>query len=371
MVNASIVIVLADLLRNASDPDGDTLSVQNLVASSGTLVDNHDGTWAFTPDQDDTTDVTFNYEVTDGEFAVAQTASLDLVASPGNTIAGTSGNDIADGAAGSDKIFGGSGNDILVGGDGDDIIFGEEGDDTIYGGTGDDVIFGGDGDDTIFGGDGDDIIFGQDGNDIIDGGLGADTVDAGSGDDHVIASVGDGNDKYDGGSGIDTYDLSGTSADAIVDLAAETASSAETGNDQLVAFENVIGGLGDDTILASDAVNVLTGGGGDDSFVFRSLEQAGNSHHGRDHITDFQPGDIIDLSAIDANSHVSGNQSFILVFDTQAFTHAGEIRYRHEQRDDGEHTIVEGDVDGDHEADFEIDTHGRHDFTASDFAGVA
>ena len=69
-------------MQNASDPDGDTLSVQNLVASSGTLVDNNDGTWTFTPDQGDTTDVTFDYEVTDGGFSVSQTASLDLVPPP-------------------------------------------------------------------------------------------------------------------------------------------------------------------------------------------------------------------------------------------------------------------------------------------------
>ena len=104
---------------------------------------------------------------------------------------------------------------------------------------------------------------------------------------------------------------------------------------------------------------------------FRSLEQAGTSEAMRDQIADFQPGDLMDLSAIDANSLVAGNQSFNLIFDAPTFTAAGEIRFRHEQQADGEHTILEGNVDGDGQADFQIDIAGRHELTASDFTGVA
>ncbi len=46
---AAILITLADLLRNASDPDGDALSVTNVRVSSGTLTPT-DGGWMFQPE---------------------------------------------------------------------------------------------------------------------------------------------------------------------------------------------------------------------------------------------------------------------------------------------------------------------------------
>jgi VCBS repeat-containing protein len=76
--DTSRVITAAELLAGSSDPDGDPLSVTGLTASSGVLVDNGDGTWTFTPDADDDTDVTFSYQVSDGQVSVAQTATLDL-----------------------------------------------------------------------------------------------------------------------------------------------------------------------------------------------------------------------------------------------------------------------------------------------------
>jgi large repetitive protein len=76
--DTAVTITSAQLLANASDVDGDTLSVQNLVASSGTLTSNGDGTWSFTPGANDDTNVTFTYQISDGELAVAGSASLDL-----------------------------------------------------------------------------------------------------------------------------------------------------------------------------------------------------------------------------------------------------------------------------------------------------
>ena len=44
------IIRAQDLLVGFSDPDlGDQLSIANLRATNGTLVDNNDGTWTFTP----------------------------------------------------------------------------------------------------------------------------------------------------------------------------------------------------------------------------------------------------------------------------------------------------------------------------------
>ena len=74
------LITQAELLDNASDPDGPSLSAIDLAIASGhgTLLDNHDGTWRYTPAANDDTAVLFSYLVTDGLIPVAATASLDI-----------------------------------------------------------------------------------------------------------------------------------------------------------------------------------------------------------------------------------------------------------------------------------------------------
>ncbi|MBZ9793910.1 cadherin-like domain-containing protein [Rhizobium sp. 3T7] len=71
-------ITTADLLAGATDVDGDTLTVSGLSASSGTLIDNGNGTWTFTPADDDDTSVSFSYTVSDGATTVPGSATLDL-----------------------------------------------------------------------------------------------------------------------------------------------------------------------------------------------------------------------------------------------------------------------------------------------------
>jgi VCBS repeat-containing protein len=74
------LITQAELLANAADVDGPPLSATDLhVASgSGTLVDNHDGTWSYTPSLNDDTSVSFSYTVTDGSLTASGSASLDI-----------------------------------------------------------------------------------------------------------------------------------------------------------------------------------------------------------------------------------------------------------------------------------------------------
>ena len=63
------------------DVDGPALTAVNLAIASGkgTLVNNPDGTWTYTPALNDDTAVTFTYAVSDGMAApVATTASLDI-----------------------------------------------------------------------------------------------------------------------------------------------------------------------------------------------------------------------------------------------------------------------------------------------------
>ncbi|TON20900.1 hypothetical protein CGH62_24970, partial [Vibrio parahaemolyticus] len=70
------------LLSNVDDEDKDTLSVENLIIDkgNGTLVDNGDGTWTFTPQIDDDTEVSFTFDIIDDEdLVVSGSANLDIL----------------------------------------------------------------------------------------------------------------------------------------------------------------------------------------------------------------------------------------------------------------------------------------------------
>ncbi|WP_375294824.1 tandem-95 repeat protein [Vibrio parahaemolyticus] len=78
----SIIITTEELLSNVDDEDKDTLSVENLIIDkgNGTLVDNGDGTWTFTPQIDDDTEVSFNFDIIDDEdLVVSGSANLDIL----------------------------------------------------------------------------------------------------------------------------------------------------------------------------------------------------------------------------------------------------------------------------------------------------
>ena len=65
--DTAIAITAADLLTGFSDVDaGDTLSVANLTATNGALVNNNDGTYTFTPNANFNGTVNLTYDVTDG-----------------------------------------------------------------------------------------------------------------------------------------------------------------------------------------------------------------------------------------------------------------------------------------------------------------
>jgi VCBS repeat-containing protein len=78
------VITQAELLANASDVDGPSLTAINLQISAGlgALVNHANQTWSYTPAANDDTSVTFSYQVTDGTGSVATSASLDIVPAP-------------------------------------------------------------------------------------------------------------------------------------------------------------------------------------------------------------------------------------------------------------------------------------------------
>lgn len=89
-------------------------------------------------------------------------------------VIGGNGADIINGGDGSDKLYGQAGKDRLFGGAGDDLIFGGDGNDDLNGNDGADELRGGKGRDRLFGGAGDDVAYGSTGNDQFIGSTGSD-----------------------------------------------------------------------------------------------------------------------------------------------------------------------------------------------------
>ncbi|HYD38851.1 MAG TPA: calcium-binding protein, partial [Allosphingosinicella sp.] len=125
----------------------------------------------------------------------------------------------------------------------------------------------------------------------------------------------------------------------------------------------LFGGGGHDVITAGDGADTIHGGGGQDSLaggagadLFRYDSVADSPAAAPDSIADFQPFGIdrIDLSRIDANSLVGGDQAFTWIgasaFGGSGAASAGQLRVR----DSGGFRWLEGDTNGDGAADFSI-----------------
>ena len=143
------------------------------------------------------------------------------------------------------------------------------------------------------------------------------------------------------------------------------------------------GGAGNDTIIGGGDYDVLTGGAGSDTFVFNghlvpkhnvdgsiSLGEAFDTSASiftADVITDFEQGiDHIDLRGIDADINTTGDQAFNFIGTSQFTGHAGEL-CEHLAAIYLNTYVVQGDVDGDGQADFSILVQGSILKSASDF----
>jgi len=127
------------------------------------------------------------------------------------------------------------------------------------------------------------------------------------------------------------------------------------GNDRLAGAagnDTLEGGNGDDVLIGGRGKDVLTGGGGRDFFDYNSKSESVKGSN-RDVITDLRRADDdrIDLRDIDADTSTNpGNDSFKFI-KTAAFKGGGrELRYN----DNGSTCTVQGDINGDKVADFEI-----------------
>jgi Ca2+-binding RTX toxin-like protein len=138
-------------------------------------------------------------------------------------------------------------------------------------------------------------VIGQAGDDVIFArfmGAGETLLIGESGDDRITSKVyGDGYSQLFGGEGNDRLAARGGTDNLLVGNQGEDRLYGSSGEDRM------IGGIGDD---------FLRGRGGADEFVFMGLREAD-----RDRIFDFHIGeDKVDLSAVDANKFMSGNQAF-------------------------------------------------------------
>jgi len=273
-----------------------------------------------------------------------------------------------------ETIYGGDGNDTIYGFDGNDVLYGDDGEltlphnsivgdnnDALFGGDGNDTIVGGAGDDTISGGGGDDSIDGGDGNNQITGDHGADMITSGSGDDviagdeNVVSAHGgywsppcysgacdasvyyygafiggendtiagrDGNDiisgdqftataygEYGGGTIVGGKDslAGGGGNDTIYGDGVDASTPNSYGTGSVSGGDDVItGGAGAD-LLYGDWGSVTTDSiiGGHDRFIYQNIGDGGDT------IADFRHAeDVIDVSAMDANIALAGDQAF-------------------------------------------------------------
>ncbi len=298
-----------------------------------------------------------------------------------DTLNGAGGDDILDGGDFSDVLNGGEGSDSLIGGVGGDIMSGDAGDDSLSGGIGADKLFGGEGIDTLDGGVGNDrfdggvgadILLNGEGNDYLDGGVGADSMTGGVGNDvFIVDNVGDTVIEAVG----EGYDIVRSSA-SITLLAANVEAVELQGSADLNATGNgdannlqgntganqLSGGGGVDTINGNDGDDFIIGGTGNDLLrgglgadTFRVLgESMSRPILENDQIYDFSTaeGDIIDLSAIDANSLMANDQAFTLVsvFSKQA----GQMTMSFSAGV----TLIRLDVNGDTKADYQLKING-------------
>ncbi|WP_415402818.1 calcium-binding protein [Tateyamaria sp. SN3-11] len=330
-----------------------------------------------------------------------------------DTIFAGSGDDYVEGGRGADMLVGGEGNDTIafttysnlnidlrtslatggpavddtfssfenvVAGWGDDTVSGDYKDNKLEGDSGNDRLLGGGGNDTLLGEVGSDVLRGDAGNDLIDGGKGYDTViytaqtgrvylnlenelaRAFSGND-IILNVEHGvgsaqNDMIYGTHGHGNILQGSTGNDRIFGLQGNDTLMGGADNDTLyggTGNDSLFGDAGDDMLIGGMGTDFLTGGAGADTFVFARAAHTGVGRFNRDEVHDFNTvdGDKIDVSGIDANTGLAGDQAFVHVSDFTGTAGEMTIKYVVNANNDSV-AIASMDIDGDGRADSQI-----------------
>ncbi len=246
------------------------------------------------------------------------------------------------------------------------------------------LVFGGHGVDSLTGGDGNDMF-------VFEGsrwGAG-DSVVGGDGRDSVVITAGNGTTHIEFGAtslvGIESVSVANkysstptATPDYEFVLANGNVAAGETlivngsslldpgqtisidGSDEQDGNLILFGGAGNDVLIGGDGGDILYGGGrgdtlrgGDGADVFRYDAVTESNLTEQDEIQDFNAGDLIDLSRIDADTTLGGNQAFSFIGNA-AFTPnvAGQLRF--EQVGASTLWLIQGETDGLAGVDFQI-----------------
>jgi len=315
-------LTVGDLLAGFTDADaGDSLSVENLDASDGTITDRGDGTFTLTPAADFHGEVILTYDVVDagGHRLAGQTTSFRLetvndapaelalsaatvaeLAAAG-TVVGTLTSRDSDGPRLTYSLIDDAGGRFAIGGENGDtllvadallldfeqsaahVVTVEVSDgvlssnaeftitvkdvnpETVVGDAQNDVFVGGAGRDWLDGGAGDDTLMGGAGNDtyVVDSAADAVIERPGGGRDSVRTSLA----LYALPEDVDFLTYTGTGSFTGVGNALANILSGNVGNDILDGGDDndtLNGGAGNDTLYGGAADDALNGGRGDD-----------------------------------------------------------------------------------------------------------
>jgi Ca2+-binding RTX toxin-like protein len=163
-----------------------------------------------------------------------------------------------------------------------------------------------------------------------------------AGVDKVLSSI-----TYSLGANVEKLELTGA---ANLAGTGNTANNVLTGNEGsnklsgLSGNDMLVGGGGNDVLTGGVGRDTLMGGAGNDVFDFNGLAELGLGA-ARDSIKTWNAGDKIDLSGIDANAALAGNQAFAFR-GAAAFNGTGQVRYAN--------GVLQFNTDADLAAEFEI-----------------
>lgn len=278
---------------------------------------------------------------------------------------------------GPDDVLGGAQEDVLNAPSGGGGVYGQNGGDTLYGGGSADELYGEAGDDLLYGGGGSDLLHGGTGRDRMEGGTGNDLYLVDNASDQVIEAANAGTDtvkswvNYSVAANVEVLRLQGENDLAGVGTNSGEALVGQTGDNVLRGMggdDILTAKAGDDELIGGEGMDWLVADAGADVFIYEDIDDSPAGIQNRDLINGFEHGqDVIDLSAIDANLDVSGDQAFTFIGGASFTTGTlGQLRF-HTWGQGNDYGIIEADVNGDGQADFQIFVNQTDEMSATDF----